>query len=91
MLNKLVEASLRYKFLVIVIFLLIAFLGLRAVNNVPIDAFPDVTPVQVNIYTEAAGLAAEDVEQLLTFPVESSMAGFLCFSLFRGFIRYLFR
>jgi len=75
MLNKLVEASLRYKFLVIVIFLLIAFLGLRAVNNVPIDAFPDVTPVQVNIYTEAAGLAAEDVEQLLTFPVESSMAG----------------
>jgi cobalt-zinc-cadmium resistance protein CzcA len=75
MLNSLVEASLRYKFLVIVAFLVVAFLGVRAVNTVPIDAFPDVTPVQVNIYTESPGLAAEDVEQLLTFPIESGMAG----------------
>ena len=75
MLNSLVEASLRYKFLVIIAFFLVAFLGIRAINNIPIDAFPDVTPVQVNIYTESAGLAAEDVEQLLTFPVESGMAG----------------
>jgi len=75
MLNKLVEASLRYKFLVLVTFAVVAFLGWRAVITVPIDAFPDVTPVQVNIYTEAAGLAAEDVEELLTFPVESGMAG----------------
>ncbi|HHJ16120.1 MAG TPA: efflux RND transporter permease subunit [Gammaproteobacteria bacterium] len=75
MLNTLVEASLRYKFLVIVIFSVVAFLGWRAVSTIPIDAFPDVTPVQVNIYTEAEGLAAEDIEQLLTFPVESGMAG----------------
>ena len=75
MLNKLVEASLRYKFLVIIIFLVVAFLGWRALSTIPIDAFPDVTPVQVNIYTEADGLAAEDIEQLLTFPVESGMAG----------------
>ncbi len=75
MLNKLVEISLRYKFLVIVSFMVVAFLGWRAVNSISIDAFPDVTPVQVNVYTEAAGLAAEDIEQLLTFPVESGMAG----------------
>ena len=75
MLNKVVEVSLRYKFLVIVAFAVIAFIGGRAVRTVPIDAFPDVTPVQVNIYTESPGLAAEDVEQLLTFPVESAMAG----------------
>ena len=75
MLNSLVEASLRYKFLVLVAFLAVAFLGVRAINTVPIDAFPDVTPVQVNIYTESPGLAAEDVEQLLTFPIESGMAG----------------
>ncbi len=75
MLNKLVEISLQYKFLVIIAFLVVAVLGWRAVNTVPIDAFPDVTPVQVNIYTESPGLAAEDVEQLLTFPVESAMAG----------------
>ena len=75
MLNRLVEASLRYKFLVLIAFGVVAFLGWRAVLDVPIDAFPDVTPVQVNIYTESPGLAAEDVEQLLTFPIESGMAG----------------
>lgn len=75
MLNRIVELSLRYKFLVLIVFAVIAFLGIQAVRNVPIDAFPDITPVQVNIYTESPGLAAEDVEQLLTFPVESAMAG----------------
>ena len=75
MLEKLVELSLRYKFLVLIVFAVVAFAGLRAVTTLPIDAFPDVTPVQVNIYTESPGLAAEDVEQLLTFPVESGMAG----------------
>lgn len=75
MLNRLVEASLRYKFLVLIIFAVIAFLGISAVRNVPIDAFPDVTPVQVNVYTESPGLAAEDVEELLTTPVESALAG----------------
>ena len=47
-------------FLVLIIFAVVAFLGISAVRNVPIDAFPDVTPAQVNIYTESPGLAAED-------------------------------
>jgi cobalt-zinc-cadmium resistance protein CzcA len=51
MLNRLVELSLRYKVLVLIAFAVIVFLGLRAVRTVPIDAFPDVTPVQVSIYT----------------------------------------
>jgi heavy metal efflux system protein len=75
MLNRLVEMSLRYKFLVLMLFTVVAFVGYRAVRDVPIDAFPDVTPAQVNIYTESPGLAAEDVEQLLTTPVESALAG----------------
>lgn len=75
MLEKVVETALRYKFLVLIVFGVIAALGWRAVTTVPIDAFPDVTPVQVNIYTESPGLAAEDVEQLLSFPIESGMAG----------------
>ncbi len=75
MLEKLVESALRYKFLVLIIFGVIAFMGWRSIVTVPIDAFPDVTPVQVNIYTESPGLAAEDIEQLLTFPIESGMAG----------------
>ena len=70
-----IDLSLKYQFLTLIAFGIIAFLGWRAVTTVPIDAFPDVTPVQVNIYTESPGLAAEDVEQLLTFPIESGLAG----------------
>ncbi len=75
MLGGLVELSLRYRLLVLIASAGVAFVGWRAVRTVPIDAFPDVTPVQVNVYTESPGLAAEDVEQLLTFPVESGLAG----------------
>lgn len=75
MLNSIVELSLRYKVLVLVGFLLVIVFGVRAFHAVPVDAFPDVTPVQVNVYTESPGLAAEDVETLLTFPVETVMAG----------------
>ena len=75
MLERVVALSLRYKVLVLIVFAVIGFLGFQAVRQLPIDAFPDVTPVQVNVYTEAAGLAAEDVELLLTTPVESALAG----------------
>ena len=75
MLNAIVDVSLRYKVLVLVGFLLVIVFGVRAFRAVPVDAFPDVTPVQVNIYTESPGLAAEDVEKLLTFPIETAMAG----------------
>ena len=75
MLNGIVQLSLRYKLLVLVAFALVVFLGVRAFQQVPVDAFPDVTPVQVNVYTESPGLAAEDVETLLTVPVETAMAG----------------
>ena len=75
MLERIVELSLRYKVLVLIAFVVIGFLGFQAVRQLPIDAFPDVTPVQVTVYTEASGLAAEDVEQLLTTPVESALAG----------------
>jgi len=75
MLNAIVDASLRYKVLVIVAFLVIIGLGVQAFRQVPVDAFPDVTPIQVNIYTESPGVAAEDVEKLLTTPIEGAMAG----------------
>ena len=75
MLNSILGVSLRYKLLVIMAFIIIAGFGVRAWQAVPLDAFPDVTPAQVNVYTESAGLASEDVEKLITFPVESSLAG----------------
>ena len=75
MLNAIVDASLRYKVLVLVAFAVLAGLGVQAFRDLPVDAFPDVTPIQVNIYTESPGLAAEDVEKLLTAPIEGVMAG----------------
>lgn len=75
MLEKIIDISLRYKLLVLVAFAIIVVAGVKAWQELPVDAFPDVTPVQVNIYTESPGLAAEDVEKLLTTPVETSMAG----------------
>ncbi|SOY44515.1 efflux RND transporter permease subunit [Cupriavidus taiwanensis] len=75
MLSRLVDLSLRYKVLVLVGFAVVVFLGVRAWLTMPVDAFPDVTPNQVTVYTESPGLAAEDVEKLLTAPIETSMAG----------------
>ena len=75
MLNTIVDVSLRYKVLVIVAFVIVILFGVKTWRDLPVDAFPDVTPVQVNIYTESPGLAAEDVEKLLTTPIETSMAG----------------
>ena len=49
MLNAIVDASLRYKVLVIVAFLIVIGLGVQAFRQVPVDAFPDVTPIQVNV------------------------------------------
>jgi len=75
MLNAIVDASLRFKVLVLVAFAVLVGLGVMAYRQVPVDAFPDVTPVQVNIYTESPGVAAEDIERLLTVPIEGAMAG----------------
>lgn len=75
MLNAIVDAALRYKVLVLVAFGVLVGLGVMAFRQVPVDAFPDVTPAQVNIYTESPGVAAEDIERLLTVPIEGAMAG----------------
>ena len=75
MLNAIVDLSLRYRLLVMVALGVLMLLGVRASRLVTVDAFPDVTPVQVSVVTESPGLAPEDVEKLLTSPIESSLAG----------------
>lgn len=75
MLNKLIDLSLKYRLLVIVLFISICALGFRAYKNIPVDAFPDITPKQVVIYTESPGNSAEDIEKLITYPIESAMSG----------------
>lgn len=66
---------IRYKFLIIALFIAIAGFGYKAYKEIPIDAFPDITPKQVVIYTESPGNSAQDIEKLITYPIESAMAG----------------
>jgi cobalt-zinc-cadmium resistance protein CzcA len=66
---------IRYKFLVIALFLAIAGFGYKAYQEIPVDAFPDITPKQVVIYTESPGNSGEDIEKLITYPIESAMSG----------------
>ncbi len=66
---------IRYKFLILALFIAIALFGYRAYREIPVDAFPDITPKQVVIYTESPGNSAEDIEKLITYPIESAMAG----------------
>lgn len=75
MINKIIEAALGQKFLSIVFALGLVAFGAYSAAQLNLDAFPDVTNIQVQINTEAPGLAAVEVEQLITFPVESVMNG----------------
>ncbi|RLB58969.1 MAG: CusA/CzcA family heavy metal efflux RND transporter, partial [Deltaproteobacteria bacterium] len=72
---KLVAWSLRNRFLVVVLWLLLVAAGVQHMVRLPIDAVPDVTNVQVQVLTKAPALAPLEVERLISFPVESAMAG----------------
>ncbi len=75
MLDRLIDLSLRYKLLVLAAFVTIMALGFKAYREIPVDAFPDITPKQVVIYTESPGNSAEDIEKLITYPIESAVSG----------------
>jgi len=75
MLDKIIRFILTHRLLVIIGTVVLMALGLYAWKVLPIDAFPDVTNVQVMILTEAPGLAPVDVEQQITFPLELAMQG----------------
>src|SRR5436189_3348166 len=65
----------RERLLVAVVSMLIVAGGILALRRLNVDAFPDVTPVQVEIDTEAEGLAPEEIERQITFPIENEMNG----------------
>lgn len=75
MVNRLIEFSLQQRILVAVLAVAITLFGVRSVQRLSVDAFPDVTNIQVQIATEAAGRSPDEVERLVTVPLEISMAG----------------
>jgi heavy metal efflux system protein len=75
MIERIISFSIRYRWLVLLATLIVAAIGVNNFQRLPIDAVPDITNVQVQINTAAPGLSAPEIEQRITFPVETAMAG----------------
>ncbi|MGI2259922.1 efflux RND transporter permease subunit [Shewanella sp. GXUN23E] len=73
MLNNLIEVAVRHRLLVLLALVSALVASVFVLPRLNLDAFPDVTNVQVTVNTAAEGLAAEEVEKLITYPVESAM------------------
>lgn len=73
--KALIEFSLKNRLLMLVLGVLVMFAGYYSYTKLPIDAFPDVSPSLVQVFTETEGLAPEEIEKYVTFPVEASMNG----------------
>jgi heavy metal efflux system protein len=75
MLARIVAFSVENRLLVLLLFAGLAALGAWALLRLPVDAFPDTTPIQVQINTVAPALSPEEIEQQITLPVELSLGG----------------
>ena len=73
--NRLVAASLGQRLLVLLLVLLLGGAGLHSLRRLPVDAYPDLSPPGVELVTQWPGHAAEEVERLITVPVERGMTG----------------
>ncbi|MCA3035590.1 MAG: efflux RND transporter permease subunit, partial [Rhodocyclaceae bacterium] len=75
MFNFLVQASLRNRLIVIVLSVVMMVYGAFTLTRMPVDVFPDLNQPTVTIMIEAGGMAPEEVEQLITYPIETNMNG----------------
>jgi heavy metal efflux system protein len=75
LINRIVASSLRQRFLVVLMTMVLIGAGSRSLNRLPVDAYPDLSPPMVEIITQWPGHAAEEVERLITVPTEREMNG----------------
>ena len=73
--KKIIYASIKNHWIFIALFLLISILGYYSWTQLAIDAYPDIADTTVQIATQVPGLAAEDIEQQITVPIERSLNG----------------
>ena len=88
MVERILSFSLRNRWFVLLGALAVALLGIYNFQRLPIDAVPDITNVQVQINTDAPGFSPLEVEQRITFPVETAMAGIPGLDYTRSISRY---
>ncbi|WP_455378492.1 efflux RND transporter permease subunit [Petrachloros mirabilis] len=86
--DRLFTLSLRYRFFTLVGVCLVIITGLWSFTHLTIDAMPDLTPVQVQILTRSPSLGPAEVEQFITFPIESSLSGLPALRELRSISRY---
>src|SRR5215813_675421 len=75
MIHHIVQFALRQRFLVLMLTLVVVVAGVLALRRMPVDAYPDLSPPMVEIITQWQGHAAEEVERLVTLPLEIEMNG----------------
>ena len=75
MLNAIIKFSLNNKLAIMLIVLLVTIGGIYAVQKIEVDVFPDLTSPTVVVLTDATGMAPEEVERLVTFPIETAVNG----------------
>jgi cobalt-zinc-cadmium resistance protein CzcA len=73
--DTVIDASLRTHGLVVIAILAVVGYGVYAYTQMPVDAFPDISPIMVPVFAEAHGMAPEEVERLIAYPIESAMNG----------------
>lgn len=75
MINKFVEMGLKAPAMVVLGVLGIIAIGIYQYQRMPVDAFPDISPIMVPVFAEGHGMAPEEIERLITYPIESAMNG----------------
>ncbi|MHC1707869.1 MAG: efflux RND transporter permease subunit [Bacteroidales bacterium] len=75
MLNSIIKFSLNNKFFILLCAVVLVVVGMRTARNMDVDVFPDLTAPTVVVMTDAHGMASEEVERLVTFPIETAMNG----------------
>src|SRR5689334_5676000 len=75
MIHRIVQAALRQRFLVLMITVFLAVAGIISFQRMPVDAYPDLSPPMVELITQWPGHAAEEIERLVTLPIEVEMNG----------------
>ena len=73
--ERFAAAALHHRAFVLASLLVLAFTGLYAWRDLPVEAFPDLTNNQVVVVTQSAGLAAPEIEQRITYPIETALMG----------------
>ncbi len=86
--NSIIKAALSQRLFVIILALVVLGLGVKSYRELPVDAFPDISPVQVKIIMKVSGMTPAEMESRVTIPIEMQMAGIPHKTIMRSISKY---